>query len=87
MNLSGAVARGWGGDAWRGDEDLVAWMKHSVAWYSQRMTWRLGAEKLEARARALGYGNADVSGDPGKGNGLERAWIASSLAVSPHEQA
>ena len=29
---------------------------------------------------------ADFSGDPGKSNGLERAWITSSLQVSPTEQ-
>jgi beta-lactamase class D len=77
----------WGGRSWRGRVDPTSWMKHSVVWYSQRLTRKLGAEALEARARAIGYGNADFSGDPGKRNGLERAWIASSLAVSPREQA
>ncbi|WP_425087307.1 class D beta-lactamase [Stappia sp.] len=77
----------WGGRAWRGHVDPTSWMKHSVVWYSQRLTRKLGADKLEAWTRALGYGNADFSGDPGKGNGLERAWIASSLAISPRVQA
>lgn len=77
----------WGGEAWRRDTDPAAWMRHSVVWYSQRLTRELGAQALSDRARALGYGNADFSGDPGFDNGLERAWISSSLQVSPHEQA
>lgn len=77
----------WGGDAWRGDVDPLHWMKHSVVWYSQRMARQLGRPVLEERTRALGFGNADFSGDPGKDNGLERAWIASSLTVSGREQA
>ncbi|CAN0473180.1 unnamed protein product, partial [Scytosiphon promiscuus] len=76
----------WGGDPWRGDVDPAWWMKYSVVWYSQRVARQLGAARLEERARALGYGNADFSGDPGQDNGLERAWIASSLKISPREQ-
>jgi beta-lactamase class D len=62
-------------------------MLYSVVWYSQRITRALGADRLTAYARAFGYGNADFSGDPGQDNGLERAWIASSLLVSPRDQA
>jgi beta-lactamase class D len=36
--------------------------------------------------RAFHYGNADVSGDPGKNNGLTNAWLGSSLEISPLEQ-
>ncbi|MGQ2909908.1 MAG: class D beta-lactamase [Aliihoeflea sp.] len=71
---------------WRQPTDPAAWMRHSVVWYSQQVTKALGAERLSAYAGAWGYGNADFSGDPGLGNGLERAWIASSLKVSPAEQ-
>ncbi|QGZ33378.1 penicillin-binding transpeptidase domain-containing protein [Stappia indica] len=77
----------WGGDAWRGDVDPLHWMEHSVVWYSQRMARQLGRAVLEQRTSALGFGNADFSGDPGEDNGLERAWIASSLTVSGREQA
>ncbi len=76
----------WGGEPWRGDVDPAWWMTYSVVWYSQRMARQLGTARLEGHARALGYGNADFSGDPGKDNGLERAWIASSLKISPREQ-
>ena len=76
----------WGGEPWRQDTDPTRWLKYSVVWYSQQITHRLGADTLGRYARAFGYGNADFSGDPGKNNGLERAWIGSSLKVSPLEQ-
>ncbi len=76
----------WGGEAWRRDTAPDDWMRHSVVWYSQRITRALGGEALTDYAQALGHGNADFSGDPGFDSGLERAWIASSLRISPHEQ-
>jgi len=76
----------WGGAAWKRPVDPAAWMRHSVVWYSQRITAALGAERLSGYAASFGYGNADFSGDPGKDNGLERAWISSSLKISPDEQ-
>lgn len=77
----------WLGDAWRQDTDPTMWMVNSTVWYSQRLAEMLGAAKLGAYAQQFGYGNADFSGDPGKDNGLERAWISSSLKISPLEQA
>lgn len=71
---------------WRRPTDPAAWMRHSVVWYSQQITRALGAGQLSAFADAWGYGNADFTGDSGEDNGLERAWIASSLKVSPVEQ-
>lgn len=76
----------WGGEAWKQDTDPTRWMKYSVVWYSQRLAHRLGTERLSDYARRLRFGNADVSGDPGKNNGLDRSWIMSSLAISPLEQ-
>ena len=77
----------WGGAAWVQPTGPASWMQHSVVWYSQRITRALGAGALTAYARGFGYGTADFSGDAGFDNGLERAWIASSLLVSPREQA
>ncbi|GHC65205.1 class D beta-lactamase [Limoniibacter endophyticus] len=77
---------GYGGDAWRRENDPKSWLEFSVVWYSQRITRELGAERLTQYLRAWNYGNTDFSGDQGKDNGLERAWIASSLKVSPKEQ-
>ena len=76
----------WGGDSWRGAVSPHEWMRDSVVWYSQRLTRALGGGRFATAVRALGYGNADVSGDPGFDNGLERAWIASSLTISGREQ-
>lgn len=77
----------WGGAAWRRPTDPTRWLEYSVVWYSQVITHALGTERLKKYARAFGFGNADFSGDPGKNNGLDRAWISSSLQVSPLEQA
>lgn len=77
----------WGGAPWKGDVDPSGWMRHSVVWYSQRLTRQLGAERLSDYLSKLGFGNADFYGDPGFNNGLERAWISSSLKISPLEQA
>ncbi|MBC8131055.1 MAG: class D beta-lactamase [Rhizobiaceae bacterium] len=76
----------WGGENWTQPTDPMRWMKYSVVWYSQQMTHALGVERLERYAASFGYGNADLSGDPGKDNGLDRAWIISSLKISPREQ-
>ncbi|MGN6581807.1 MAG: class D beta-lactamase [Bordetella sp.] len=76
----------WGGQAWRQPTDPVRWLKYSVVWFSQQITHALGEKTLHRYALKLGYGNADFSGDPGRHNGLERAWIASSLKISPQEQ-
>ena len=76
----------WGGAAWRQETDPARWMQYSVVWYSQQITQGLGAARFQKYTRSLGYGNADVSGDPGKDNSLERSWISSSLKISPLEQ-
>lgn len=77
----------WGGANWTRDTNPTDRMRFSVVWYSQRITHAMGREALTRYARAFEYGNADFSGDAGFDNGLDRAWIASSLLVSPFEQA
>ena len=54
--------------------------------YSQQIAKRIGASAITSHLEKLGYGNADFSGDKGHNNALERAWIASSLEISPREQ-
>ena len=66
--------------------DPSIWEQDSVLWYSREITRRLGPEKFAAYVKRLGYGNADVSGEPGKNNGLTHSWLGSSLTVSPVEQ-
>lgn len=72
--------------SWRRAHTPETWMRESVVWYSQEVTRRLGARRFAGFVRDFGYGNADVSGDPGAGNGLTRAWLSSSLRISPDEQ-
>lgn len=72
---------------WKQPTDPTRWLKYSVVWYSQQITHALGADKLHRYGTAFDYGNADFSGDPGQDNGLDRSWIASSLQISPREQA
>ncbi|WP_109466574.1 class D beta-lactamase [Albibacillus kandeliae] len=71
---------------WKRPQTPRSWLKYSVVWYSQQITQRLGPERFESYVHAFGYGNEDVSGDPGKSNGLTRAWLSSSLQISPQEQ-
>lgn len=71
---------------WRKATSPRTWMRDSVVWYSQQITTRLGEKRYGDYVRAFGYGNEDVSGDPGKNNGLTAAWLSSSLQISPLEQ-
>ncbi len=73
-------------EIWRHDTDPARWEDKSVAWFSQRLTRKLGMARFQKFVDAFGYGNRDLSGDPGKNNGLTHAWLASSLAISPEEQ-
>lgn len=76
----------WGGDAWRQPTDPARWITYSVVWYSQQIAQRLGAQRFQQYTSAFRYGNEDVSGEPGKHNGTQGAWIISSLRISPLEQ-
>ncbi|WP_200951569.1 class C beta-lactamase [Duganella sp. Root1480D1] len=71
---------------WRQAHDPSSWMKESVVWYSQQVTLQLGDEQFANYVKRFGYGNVDVSGDPGKDNGLSNSWLGSSLRISPDEQ-
>ncbi len=66
--------------------DPTRWEKDLIIWYSREITKRLGMARFRAYVDRLGYGNRDVSGDPGKDNGLTNAWLTSSLAISTDEQ-
>ncbi|MGE8366317.1 class D beta-lactamase [Cupriavidus sp.] len=66
--------------------DPERWMKTSVVWYSQQLTQQLGEARFRRYVGEFQYGNGDVSGDPGKHNGLTHAWLSSSLKISPLEQ-
>lgn len=70
----------------RQSQNPTSWMRNSAVWYSQLVTRQLGIEKFRHYVDLLNYGNKDVAGDPGQNNGLTRAWLSSSLRVSPREQ-
>ena len=72
--------------SWKTTTDPTSWIKNSVVWYSQQVTQSLGEARFQDYARKFHYGNEDVSGDPGKHDGLTRAWLSSSLKISPLEQ-
>ncbi|AYG57609.1 class D beta-lactamase [Rhizobium jaguaris] len=76
----------WRGAEWRQPTDPALWIKYSVVWFSQQVTHTLGTDRVHDYAVKFRYGNADFSGDAGKNNGLDRAWIGSSLKISPLEQ-
>lgn len=76
----------WGGENWQQATDPERWMKYSVVWFSRQITPALGVKRLKDYSKAFGYGNADFSGDFAQSNALERAWMTSSLKISPREQ-
>ncbi|MEZ0389068.1 MAG: class D beta-lactamase [Verrucomicrobium sp.] len=77
-------------NSWRTDDqrtiDPTLWESISVVWYSQKLTRQLGMASFEKYVKQFQYGNQDVSGDPGKNNGLTDSWLMSSLLVSPDQQ-
>lgn len=62
------------------------WLKESVLWFSRVLVAELGAERFAQYVRDFGYGNADVSGDPGAANGMTHSWLNSSLQITANEQ-
>jgi beta-lactamase class D len=67
--------------------DPTIWMRDSILWYSREIALALGPQRFASYVSSLEYGNADVSGDPGRNNGTTQAWISSSLQISADEQA
>jgi len=67
-------------DAWNHDQTAATWMRDSVVWFSQRLTPLLGMDKVKAYLAGFAFGNQDMSG------GLTKAWLESSLLVSPDEE-
>jgi beta-lactamase class D len=63
-----------------------SWMAKSCPWYSQSLTKRLGMDRFQGYVDAFEYGNQDLTGNPGLNDGLARAWLSSSLAISCEAQ-
>ncbi len=66
--------------------DPTIWERDSILWFSREITRRLGPERFAGYVSRLNYGNSDVSGNPGKNDGLTQAWVNSSLEITPVEQ-
>ena len=66
--------------------DPTIWLRDSIVWYSQELTRKLGEARFRDYVERFGYGNEDVSGNPGQNDGLTQSWLMSSLAISPDEQ-
>ncbi len=62
------------------------WAQGEASWFGTTLATQIGAERLASYLRAFAYGNENLSGDPGVPDGLARAWLSSSLAISPREQ-
>lgn len=68
------------------DHTPKSWMANSVVWYSQKLTKKLGMKQFKKYLALFDYGNQDVSGNPGKNDGLTQSWLTSSLKISANEQ-
>jgi beta-lactamase class D len=68
------------------DQTPLTWLKYSVVWVSQQITPQLGLHRIQRYLADFNYGNQDFSGDAGKNNGLQYAWLSSSLKISALEQ-
>jgi beta-lactamase class D len=71
---------------WQRDHDARSWMRDSVVWFSQRLTGKMGEQRVQSYLRQFRYGNQDLSA------GITRAWLVSpgdsspSLRISAYEQ-
>lgn len=68
-------------DSWKTSQTPQTWMKTSCVWYSRILATFLGLENMQDYLADFEYGNQDMSG------GMTRAWLSSSLKISPEEQA
>lgn len=68
------------------DQTPLTWLKYSVVWVSQQLTPQLGLARIKRYLADFNYGNQDFNGDAGKNNGLQYAWLSSSLKISALEQ-
>lgn len=71
---------------WNQDLTPQTWLKYSSVWVSQLLTPQLGYERIKHYLADFNYGNQNFSGDPGQNNGLQYAWLGSSLKISAIEQ-
>ncbi len=66
--------------AWEKDHNAKSWLKDSVVWFSKLLTPKLGLPRIMDYLKDFRYGNQDFTG------GIDRAWLDSTLKISPLEQ-
>ena len=71
---------------WNHGQTPKTWLENSVVWVSQKMSSQLGYDRIKRYLAGFNYGNQDFKGDPGQHNGLQYAWLSSSLKISAMEQ-
>ncbi len=71
---------------WCESQTPATFMKNSVVWISHLITQHLGKEKFQELVSKFNYGNEDVSGTPGRDDGLINSWLGTSLQISAEEQ-
>ena len=71
---------------WNQDQTPKTWLSNSAVWVSQLLTPKLGLNPIKKYLKEFNYGNQDFTGDPGLNNGLQKAWLESSLKISADEQ-
>lgn len=67
-------------EVWKAPQTPQTWITNSCVWYSQQLTNQMGMDKVQHYLDAFDYGNRDMS------CGLTKAWLSSSLKISPLEQ-
>jgi len=65
---------------WSQDQTPVTWLRYSTIWVSQWLTPQIGMDKIKKYLDEFHYGNQDMSG------GIDKAWLGSTLKISPEEQ-
>lgn len=72
-------------DSWNQDQTAESWIKYSAAWVTQRITPKIGMERIKQYLHSFKYGNEDMSA------GILTAWLNSTpnskaIRISANEQ-
>jgi len=59
------------------DHNAKTWMSDSIVWFSQRLTKKMGLEKVQKYLDGFNYGNRDMKG------GLTEAWLVRPSSPGP----
>ncbi|MDF2576924.1 MAG: bla [Chlamydiales bacterium] len=74
-------------EAWKKAYRPDSWIRYSCIWYSQQLAKQIGKNKIQKYLQSFKYGNCDLVGNSQKNDSIKKAWLMSSLLISPREQA